>query len=288
MKWLNTIRWKNLIIIWISIITIIAPHFNPTQFHLYFEFILWGIVCSTIAAIGNITNDLLDVKQDRENKKENIFIDGKNRISAFILIALLIGLSTSAILFSMYAQIFSLLALVSFMLLLLYNFFLKKIILVGNITVAILTTLIFLGINYIVQSRLSYFSLGFDNKQIELLACFAFITTLGREILKDAEDRKGDKLAGVNTIAKYLSDKWMAVLVTAFTLFGCWGVYLLLNTRQVHFTHSFYLYAGWVTVVSIISSFFMFTQSPSKYVIATRIIKGGMLGCLIIYLLLSL
>lgn len=287
-KWLNTIRWKNLIIIWISIIVIVAPHFDPSQIHLFFEFALWGVICTSIAAIGNLTNDMMDVKQDRANKKKNIFIGGKNRIPAIIFIVFLSILCIASISISLYARIFGMMAAGSLVFLILYNFLLKKYILIGNFVIALLTTFIFLGVDYIVQSRLSYFNLGFNNKQIELLACFAFITTFSREILKDAEDRKGDQFAGFKTLAKYFSDRWIAITIIVVNIVGCLGVYLLLNKRQVNFTGSYYLYAGWVMLISTGASLFMMSSHSSKYVIATRMIKISMLGCLLIYLYLSL
>ncbi len=285
--WLHTIRWKNLLIIWISIVVIVLPHFDPAESG-FFEFILWAIICSTIAAIGNITNDLLDIKQDRENKKKNIFSGGGNKRTAYIIIFLLLGICTAALFASRYMIIFSILAFTSLLLLLLYNLFLKKIVLIGNLIIAILTALIFVGVDMIVLSRLIYFEFGFENKQIELLACFAFITTLVREMIKDAEDRKGDLFAGFFTIAKYLKDKWIGILVIMISIGGIGGTYILMTKRHINFMDPFYYYSAWTLVVTLLSGFYMMSNNPSKYIRATRIIKAGMIGCLGIYLFLSL
>lgn len=285
--WLHTIRWKNLLIIWISIIVIVFPHFDPAESG-FFEFILWAIICSSIAAIGNITNDLLDIKQDRENKKKNIFTHGKNKRTAYIIIFLLLGICSGALFASRYMIVFSVLAFTSLLLLLLYNLFFKKIVFIGNLIIAILTALIFVGVDLIVLSRLIYFEFGFENKQIELLACFAFISTLIREMIKDAEDRKGDLFAGFFTIAKFLKDKWIGVLVIVICIVGMAGSYILISKRHTHFIDIFYYYSAWTLVVTLLSAFYMMSNNPSKYIRASRIIKAGMIGCLGIYLFLSL
>ncbi len=288
MKWLNTIRWKNLAIIWISIVVILIPHFSPDSFHMFIEFILWGIVCTSIASIGNITNDLLDVKQDRENKKKNIFIDNKHKKTAFVLIFIFLGIAIASCLMANNAATFLVLSGGALLLLLLYNLLLKKIVLIGNMVIGLLTLMIFLGMDLIVISRTAYYGLGFENKQIELLGLFAFITTIIREILKDAEDRKGDKFAGFNTIAKFLSDKWIAIIIITLNIVGCWLTYILMNKRQTNFLYPLYIYSLWSLTITISASVFMIIPYSSRYVIATRIIKGGMIGCLIIYLFLSL
>ena len=286
--WLYTIRWKNLLIIWISIIVIVLPHFDPEDWHNYFEFFLWAIICSSVAAIGNITNDLWDIKQDRENKKKNIFINGKNKRIAYFIVACFLLFAIWACLSSIFVKYFLCFAFVSLFLLLLYNLFLKKIALLGNLVIAFLTALIFIGIDFITSSRIIYFELGFKNKQIELLACFAFVTTLLREIIKDAEDRKGDSFAGLKTIAQYLNDKWLAGFIVILSVIGSAISYYIMTGRHTYFLHSYLYYSIYVIAISISAAIFMLIPQPSKYIRATRIIKAGMLGCLAIYLFLSL
>lgn len=288
--WLYTLRWKNLLIIWISILVIILPHLNSPMANCshYFEFILWGIVCSSVAAIGNITNDLWDVKQDKENKKKNIFVVGKNKRLAYFIIAVLLLCAVCACLVSKFVNCFLVLTIISLFLLLLYNLFLKRIAFLGNLVVAFLTALIFIGINFIITTNIIYFKYGFNNKYIELLACFAFITTFVREILKDAEDRTGDSFAGFKTIAQYLSDKWLAMLIIFISILGCAVTYFIIGSRHVNFTVPCFYFSCLTVLISIVAAIIMFISHPSKYIRATRIVKAGMLGCLVIYLLLSL
>lgn len=286
--WLNTIRWKNLLIIWLSIIIIVIPHYNPFIISPYFEFIRWAIICSTIAAIGNILNDWLDVKQDKENKKPNIFIGGKNKQGGIILILLLLLICSGAIMSSRYQQVFSLMAGGSLLMLLLYNFIFKKFAFIGNFIIALLSALVFIGIDFIVLSRLIYFEFGFENKQLELIASFAFITTLVREIVKDAEDRRGDLYAGFHTLARYLNDTRIAILIMVISIAGSLCVYLLMMSRHMYFMNYFSIYASWANLICIGAAILLFIPHPAKYIRATRLVKAGMIGSLLIYLYLSL
>ena len=286
MKWLNTFRWKNLLIIWISIIVVILPYLT-SQLEYFFDFFLWGIICTCVAAIGNITNDLLDVKQDRENKKKNIFKDGENKKSAwaFIFILLMIaGIACAASDFFSDFLVLSSLALVG---LLLYNLVLKKAAIIGNCIIALITALIFVGIDTICISSVVYSNLGFKTSHIELLAGFAFITTLIREIIKDAEDRKGDKYAGFNTIAKFMNDKWLSVLILILTIVLSGLFFVALRLRHFNYAPTYFIYNAWVLMTVLGAYYYMLVNTPFRYIRATRIIKVGMLGCLLIYLILS-
>ncbi len=287
-NWLHTIRWKNLLIIWFSILVIILPHFNIEDWSAYFEFILWGIACTSVAAIGNITNDLWDIKQDKENKKKNIFIGGRNKKTAYYLMVFLILVTLWACISSNFSYYFLLVSLVSLVLLLAYNLFLKKLPLIGNITIALLTSLIFIGVDFIISSRIIYFEAGFKAIHIELLACFAFITTLVREIIKDAEDRKGDSFARFKTIAQFLQDKWIALLIILLCITGLIASNYLMFSRHTYFMIPFLYYGVFTFAVTIASAICLVINHPSKYIRATRIVKAGMLGCLVIYLFLSL
>lgn len=287
-QWLNTLRWKNLLIIWLSIFVVLIPHVDFLNFASYIEFILWGIICTSVAAIGNITNDMLDVKQDRENKKDNIFQKGRNRKTAFLIILILLFINAGAIFYAELKINFLVLSAASLLLLMVYNIILKKIALLGNITIALLTALVFIGMDLIVISRLIYFDFGFQNKHLELLACYAFILTLVREIIKDAEDRKGDSLAGFKTLANLLRDSSIAIIIIMITATLVTASYFIMNWRQLNFMNELITYALVAGTTGLLCSMLMFSKHPSKYIWATRIAKLGMIGCLISYLILSL
>lgn len=288
MKWLHTLRWKNLLIIWLCIVVVVIPHIDSENLSSFYEFIYWGIICTTVAAIGNITNDMLDIKQDRENKKENIFQKGRNRKTAFLIIILLLATNATAIYMSELKINFLVLSASSLLLLMVYNLILKKMPLFGNIAIALLTALVFIGMDLIVISRLIYFDFGFQNKHLELLACYAFILTLVREIIKDAEDRKGDSLAGFKTLAHLLKDKSLAIFIIMMSASLITASYFIMEWRQLNFYKELISYASISSITILLSSLLLFTSHPAKYIWSTRIAKSGMILCLIVYLILTL
>ena len=82
-----------------------------------------------------------------------------------------------------------LIVIISVVLLFFYSKYLKRIPLVGNITVSFLTGLVFVFGGFVVENPASAF----------IPAVFAFIINLTRELIKDIEDISGDNNAGVVT-----------------------------------------------------------------------------------------
>ncbi|MGD8781682.1 MAG: geranylgeranylglycerol-phosphate geranylgeranyltransferase [Ignavibacteria bacterium] len=139
-------------------------------------------------AAGNIINDTFDLEIDKINKPARV-LPGK-RLSvgqAYLIYFILVSIS---MLLSFQNGIYSIAFLFAVNLILfLYSKYLKKIILVGNITVALLTS-----------SALLYGALVYGNITKGLIpAFFAFLINLVREIIKDIEDISGDKKLNVVT-----------------------------------------------------------------------------------------
>lgn len=153
---------------------------------------LYLLILSTvsIAASGYMINDYYDVKIDYINKPEEVVV-GKNikRRTVMFLhsifnvigigIGLLLGLKVGFIIF------------IAAFLLWLYSNSLKRLPFVGNLVVAFLT-------------GLAVYVVGFYYQNNELLvlayAIFAFFINLIREIIKDIEDRNGDRKHGSKTL----------------------------------------------------------------------------------------
>jgi 4-hydroxybenzoate polyprenyltransferase len=153
---------------------------------------LFLLSCSTvlIAAAGYIINDYYDVKIDFINKPERVVI-GRS-IARRYAILFHVALSCLGILIGAYLSLkVGALNIISVFLLWLYSNNLKRLPLIGNITVALLTALAI----YMVEV---YFKTG--NSLILIYASFAFFMTLIREIIKDMEDLKGDNTFGCKTL----------------------------------------------------------------------------------------
>ena len=180
-----------------------------------FNVLLAAISAAFTASAGNVINDIFDIEIDKINRPQRQLPSEKISIKKayiiyvlFILISLILSLIISARVF--------IIVLFSNLLLFLYSKYLKKMPLVGNTTVAFLTGLVFILGGVVV-----------GNPSAAIVpAIFAFLINLIREIVKDLQDIKGDKNAGLLTFpikfgilkSKFLFSFFTFVLIT-FTLY---------------------------------------------------------------------
>lgn len=191
----------------------------------FITIVLAGIICSVpkslnkniwlaavsgmfVIAAGNIINDYFDVEIDRINKPERVLPAGKLSPNSALLLYVLF--SVIALLLSAEINLSAFLIVVfACLMLFLYSYKLKKIILMGNLTVSFFTGLAFI-----------FGGVAVGNWKAGIFpALFAFFVNLIREIVKDAEDVKGDKMAGVITFPqKYKTEKVIFILITLTVL----------------------------------------------------------------------
>jgi geranylgeranylglycerol-phosphate geranylgeranyltransferase len=133
-------------------------------------------------------NDFMDYPTDKKNKRKDrpivsgtisawaAMITAKVSFPLGVLFALLVNLNCFWI-----AVVFSILAI-------LYSYTLKKLLLLGNMFIAFSMAIPFVFGSYIVSDQIS--------ASIQVLASIAFLTGLGREIIKSIQDMAGDKKYG--------------------------------------------------------------------------------------------
>lgn len=217
---------------------------------------LYLLILSTvmIAASGYLINDYYDVKIDYINKPDEVIIGKglRRRMVMFlhtflnmlgIMLATLVNIEVGIINF------------VAAFILWFYSNTLKRLPLVGNMAVALLT-------------GLAIWIIGFYYHKAELLvmvyAIFAFFINLIREIIKDIEDREGDRKHGCRTLPVVLGFRKtknvifiiagffvssigiVAYLINEFLLYayfagiGLLFIYFMINIyqadRKAHFT----------------------------------------------------
>jgi 4-hydroxybenzoate polyprenyltransferase len=195
------------------------------------DFWLFLIVASTvmIAAAGYIINDYYDIKIDLINKPDRVVI-GKTitrRYAIFFHIVisvtgvgmgLLINWKVGAVNF------------VSVFLLWLYSNNLKRLPLIGNLVVSLLTGLSLFLLSFLYEQYLPL---------VMTYSLFAFFMTLIREIVKDMEDMKGDTTFGCRTlpivwgIRKTKSFLYGTILVFSFLVL--WLDYQQLKISWIYF-----------------------------------------------------
>jgi len=175
------------------------------------DFFLLLMASISIAAAGYIINDYFDMDIDFINKPNRMIIGRSvSRRWAMLLHMLLslIGLFLTAIV-SMHLGSLWLLFMnfLSVFLLLLYSSTFKKKLIIGNVIISLLTAWViislfvsafkwddlqYLNAKQAVFSKLYRYTIAY--------AAFAFVVSLIREVVKDAEDQIGDKQYGCTTM----------------------------------------------------------------------------------------
>lgn len=183
---IKIIRPLNCIITFFTIIVgvlICASSPSITQ-----EIILPAVVGFLITAAGNTINDYYDIEIDKINRPDRPLSSGlltKRRVLVFFYVLILISIVLSL---SINLNSF-LIAFSSVVLLFLYSYKFKRVILFGNFTVALLTALTFIFAGSVVENV----------SPAIVPAVFAFLINFIRELIKDMEDKEGDTLIGLET-----------------------------------------------------------------------------------------
>lgn len=217
------IRWTNLLII--AIMMYLVNYCLMSSLHISGivdavpsppAFVLLVISLVFIVAGGYVVNDLFDIETDKINKPDklivgDIFTDKEIKLFYKLLtfIGLSAGLACSVIL--MGAKFVTLFAILLLLACVLYSYssVYKKKFLVGNLIVSV-------SVAFAVFLPWLYEFFHISNNALILSACketmmgvfpfiliytaFAFLTTLIREIVKDAEDYNGDSVTQCSTI----------------------------------------------------------------------------------------
>ena len=181
-----------------------------------------ALSAALITAGGNALNDLCGITEDRINKPHRPLPSGRLspgiarvEMGIFLLAGILLALPLPTP-----ALAIALIAIAS---LILYNTYLKRVPLIGNLTVSALGGLAFLYGGAAVQIISAPY----------LIAGFAFLFHLGRELLKDLEDSAGDRQLSGGTVpiswgentARILITSIFAILIIATPLPALLGIY---------------------------------------------------------------
>jgi geranylgeranylglycerol-phosphate geranylgeranyltransferase len=147
---------------------------------------LAALTASLTMSAGNIINDIYDLNGDRINHP------GRPLPSGVIPLKVALGYYITLIAVSLFLSLYISnlnfdLNVLAILLLYLYSYKLKRIVIVGNIVVALLTGLTFI-----------YGGIAVNNFYYSIVpALFAFLINLIREIVKDMEDAEGDIREGI-------------------------------------------------------------------------------------------
>ena len=256
------IRWKNVLIYLLLqfLVYFVLTHKNFSWTDGWF-FLMLSITFFGI--FGNIQNNLADYEKDQSKK------DFVNFNQTTYLILMLIFLVVAFVLgFTGFYMTFEpnlLYAVISVPVLLsLYNYYLKKAPLAGNILVAFLTAF---GI-YIPLAFAK--NITIDRHIFELLLAMAFWLTMLRELAKDLEDVPFDQKAGYKTlpVLSVNLSRYILMFLTLLTL-------VLLFRFKTYFTGIYFDILLIISILLVLAGFY--TLCRKQYKITTKLFKLWML-----------
>ena len=216
------VRWKNLLIIMAT--QYLAAYFLGGELTLEELFTDLNMLCLSlstvfIAAGGYVINDYYDVKIDYVNKPDRVVV-GRFLMRRYILF-LHAFLNTIGIIVGFLASWkIGIIAFFAAGLLWLYSNLLKRLPLLGNFMVALLTaSSVFIVFVYY---NVSFFLFA-------AYTAFAFFISLIREIIKDMEDIEGDKKFDCKTLPIVLGIRKSKLVIYLINIIFLITVALLLN-----------------------------------------------------------
>lgn len=234
--------------------------------------ILSSIAAALTAAAGNIINDIYDIETDKISHPERVLVLGSiskkaalNEYRLLNLIAILISSRVSNLLL--------LIVLASVLLLFIYSYGLKKLPLIGNIIVALLTGLAFI-----------YGGFTSGNPYVAIVpAIFAFLINLIREIVKDIQDIEGDSKINLKTFPiKYgveTSKRFITIISIILVLFTFYPF-----VKELYKIEYFIIVMILVNPILIISLKLLYDKKKNQFKIISNLLKVDMIfGLLAIY-----
>lgn len=254
--------------------------------------LLFLLIISTmsIAAGGYVINDYFDLKIDKINKPEAVVLEKIIHRKAGIIwhlffsaIGLLIGIYMA---YYVGHLSFAVIQLGAIFVLFVYSTVLKKIFILGNLTIAILSALLPVLPYLYANALYPPLSVMTVNALLSLSA-FAFFTTLIRELIKDIQDIKGDIIGGRKTIP--LVWGFLASKIIVFFLMVLLVLFLV-PFIMYYYWHQKYEAVWYYVFMLIIPSVILIVllilyKEPRKFYILSAMMKWIMLTGILFYFL---
>jgi geranylgeranylglycerol-phosphate geranylgeranyltransferase len=247
---------------------------NPHWPELLSRLVIAAISAALIAGGGNAYNDYCDRDLDRLQKTRRPLPSGRLAPAAALWLANACFLGGILVAYQLGPIGFSIAAWAG-LLLILYSRFLKRLPLVGNLAVALISALTF------IYGGVAVFTL----EPAFWAAALAFFFHLGREIIKDMEDEIGDRAAGAATWpVRYglSSARWGALAAFVFLI-----MLLPLPYLWGHFRPEYLIVVlcGVAPILIVVSVLSLRWSKPEQFHRLNLILKWDMLmGLFALYL----
>jgi 4-hydroxybenzoate polyprenyltransferase len=240
-----------------------------------YRLVLFFVGSALITAAGYVINDYFDVKADAVNKPSKVYVGRQVSRRKALLFVFTLNFITICLTFVGNLKFIYIYSFIAIFGLWLYSYILKRTFLIGNLLISCLA-----GFSIYILSYLSE-----SNNLLLAFSLFAFITNLIREIIKDAEDIKGDLLLNAKTLPIVLGENktkivisilcviFLAFLWMAFSNYA--NMKLIASVLIINVLTGYVLYTLWTAVNNRIA----FKQSSQTLKIIMLV------GCLSIPLL---
>ncbi len=260
---IKIIRPLNCLIVFFT--TIAAGIISQSNENISLNLLIAAIAALLTGAAGNVINDYFDYEIDKINRPKRILPSGVlSKNQALTLYFVLVFIS---FLIGLYLNIESYAILVfTNIILLVYSYKLKGIVLVGNITVAFFTGLTFIYGATVVGNVLCGI----------IPALFAFLINLIREIIKDIEDIEGDAKQKIYTFPYIFGIKKSFILIVILSV-------LLILLTIYPFYFNFYKIEFFIIVMAIVNPIIIYTvnllynsKDKQNYTKSSKLLKIAM------------
>lgn len=240
-----------------------------------FDFILFTLAIVFGAGTGFMINDYYDITIDRINHNKNKLASiTKSQIwIIYTTLNFLCGSITLALLYKYNILQYFYIYPISTFALWFYSYRLKKVFLIGNLVVsALIASLVIFILPYI---ELEYINPehSIHLQKLLLLTSLAFLLNLSREIIKDIEDRKGDKIGNCKTLPIVMGvnrTKQIIVFILGSTAIVFLSFLVWLETPTLKLT---IFYLVFLFMILIIISYIKFAKTNRHFKAASNLLK---------------
>ncbi|NTV46508.1 MAG: UbiA family prenyltransferase [Chlorobiales bacterium] len=143
-----------------------------------------------IGGAANVINDVMDVEIDRINKPKRPLVSGVITEDQAKRYWAILNIAAVALAFALSLEAF-LMAVAAVPLMYAYSVYFKRMVFIGNLVVCL-----------VISGGFVFGALAVGNLSgVWFPVIFSFLFNMGREILKDLEDTKGDQAVGAETLA---------------------------------------------------------------------------------------